>query len=615
MPSLPALLMVGASLLALPLAAAALPPLEYVANCADPEAACRALAGERVKVAEIGRTAQGQPVLALTVGGPQADSRPGVLVVAPQGDLLYQSELALRLVKRLDGVVAQDDSVTFYVIPYPSPDATQSRLGKLDAQRSTNTRPTDDDRDGAVDEDPSEDLNADGAITQMRVADPAGEYLPLPAEPRLMVKADPARGERGAYRLLSEGIDNDHDELWNEDPAGGVDLNRNFTFEYPYFTAGAGPNQVSEPESRAVADFAFDHPNIFLVVTLGPQDNLTSPWKAGSGNERIKRTPPKPDADAYEALSKKFLEGFDKKHAPSSAKLDGSFTGWAYYHYGRWTLATPGWWIDCLKASKDDQASKGPEGEDKSNGDSDADPNPDPDKEDDKGADKGPDAEEKPDAKEKTGAEEKTGENTDKKPQSSATGSKKEPEDKRLEPERFELKWLDEHDAEAFAAWTKVDHPDFPGKAVEVGGVKPYAVAPEFDSLDALADAHAKFLGEVLAMRPRLKLVDTRVEELGAGVCRITTKVLNDGLLPTVSQMGETSGKLQRLQVELTGPEGTQVLAGPLRQRVARLGAGASAEHTWLVRISDGDAARFHLKCGEPSVGFVEQDCDAATEK
>ncbi len=569
--------MAGALLLAIPSPAGALPPLEYATNCADPEAACRGLAGQRVKVDQIGRTASGQPVLVITIGGPEADNRPGVIVVAAQGDLLYQSELALRLIDRLEAVVAEDDAVTFYVIPYPSPDTTQHRLEKIEQQRSTNNRPTDDDRDGATDEDPAEDLNGDGAITQMRVEDPIGEYIPLPSEPRLMVKADPSRGERGAYRLLSEGIDNDHDQLWNEDPPGGVNFNRNFTFEYPYFSAGAGPNQVSEPESRAVADFAFDHPNIFLVVTLGPQDNLTSPWKSGPGEERIKRTPPKLDAEAYDIVSKKFLKAFDKKHAPTSAPLAGSFAGWAYYHYGRWSLATPGWWIDCLKES---EASEGSTHQDKSGVDV-----------------------QKDDA-----------EKSDKKPAPSVEDAEKNSDDKRLKTERFVLTWLDKQGSQAFVPWTPVDHPDFPGKKVEVGGLKPYAVAPPFDLLDALADAHADFLGNVLAMRPRLKLLDARVEQLGAGVCRVSVKVMNDGLLPTASRMGEISGKLQRLQVELSGPEAMQVLTGPMRQRVPRLDAGASIEHTWLVRIADGQAPRFHFKCGEPSVGFVEHDSDAAGE-
>lgn len=83
-----------------------------------------------------------------------------------------------------------------------------------------------------MDEDGPEDLNGDGYITLMRVKDPEGNYIIDPKEPRLMRLADPKKGEKGMYKIYSEGLDNDDDGQINEDPLGGVEINRNFPHDF-----------------------------------------------------------------------------------------------------------------------------------------------------------------------------------------------------------------------------------------------------------------------------------------------------------------------------------------------------------------------------------------------
>src|SRR5262249_31047429 len=139
---------------------------------------------------------------------------------------------------------------------------------------------------GLIDEDPPDDLNGDKLVTWMRVEDPEGEYILDPKEPRLLIKADPAKGEVGKLRYLSEGIDNDHDEKWNEDGIGGVNFNRNFPYNYSYFAVWAGVNPVSETETRVLADFVVDHPNIGIIFTFGAAENLAgTPEPAKEENE------------------------------------------------------------------------------------------------------------------------------------------------------------------------------------------------------------------------------------------------------------------------------------------------------------------------------------------
>ena len=98
-----------------------------------------------------------------------------------------------------------------------------------------------------------------------------------PDDPRLMRRADPQKGERGGYAIYWEGTDNDGDGFYNEDPAGGIDINRNFQHQYPYYQPDAGPHMVSEAETRGVLDYMLGRRNIAAVLTFGESDNLIAP--------------------------------------------------------------------------------------------------------------------------------------------------------------------------------------------------------------------------------------------------------------------------------------------------------------------------------------------------
>ena len=147
----------------------------------------------------------------------------------------------------------------------------------LKTGRKTNASKYDNDNDGRVDEDGPEDLNKDGVISMMRVKDPLGPYMINPDDPRLMRRADAQKGERGGYAIYWEGTDDDGDGFYNEDPAGGIDINRNFQHQYPYFQPDAGPHMASEAETRGVLDYVLGRRNIAAVLTFGESDNLIAP--------------------------------------------------------------------------------------------------------------------------------------------------------------------------------------------------------------------------------------------------------------------------------------------------------------------------------------------------
>jgi hypothetical protein len=98
-----------------------------------------------------------------------------------------------------------------------------------------------------------------------------------PEDARLMKRADPKKGETGAFRLHTEGVDNDGDGFVNEDGPGGTDLNRNFAHDYPYYKPGAGPHMVSAAEARALMAWIVAHRNVAAILTFGESDNLVVP--------------------------------------------------------------------------------------------------------------------------------------------------------------------------------------------------------------------------------------------------------------------------------------------------------------------------------------------------
>ena len=172
---------------------------------------------------------------------------------------------------RLEKVTDLLDHNVFYLIPTINPDGRDRWLTSANTAHSSRTgvRPNDDDRDGREDEDDYDDLDADGSITTMRIKDPHGRWKPHPKFPEmLMVPVD--ADEPGEYTFLGgEGLDNDGDGRVNEDGRGGYDMNRNWAWDWQpeYVQRGSHDYPFSLPETRALADFVIDHPNIAAAQT------------------------------------------------------------------------------------------------------------------------------------------------------------------------------------------------------------------------------------------------------------------------------------------------------------------------------------------------------------
>lgn len=140
-----------------------------------------------------------------------------------------------------------------FFIPTLNPDGLQYTIGNETIQGDPwlrkNLRVFDDDRDGLNNEDPPDDTNGDGIISEFDVI-------------------DKNTGKIVDYYL--EGIDNDGDGKINEDPLGGVDLNRNYDYRWndsacnsgwgsdSTFSDYPGSSAFSEPETRSYRDFVKD---------------------------------------------------------------------------------------------------------------------------------------------------------------------------------------------------------------------------------------------------------------------------------------------------------------------------------------------------------------------
>ncbi len=535
------------------------------------------------KLSTLGRTREGREVFLLTIGKGKVDNRPGILVLGGvDATQLIGSELAVRMARRLVERAANDketaqllEQVTFYVIPRASPDACESFFVKPTGERTTNSRPTDDDNDGRVDEDGPNDLSGDGWITAMRVQEPTGQYTVHPADPRVMILADPKKGERGQWSLHVEGIDDDGDGQLNEDPVGGVAFDRNFTFGYPYFKPGAGPHQVSEPETKAVADFAFGRRNMSVVMTFSAQDNLFHVPKGESSEKqgKIKTKLLEADLPYLERMAKLYRELHGGTGAPASPKGNGCVSDWAYFHYGRWSLAAQPWWITASDSGKPNVAT----GTDTTS--------------------------EKTDAE---GTAEVKGAN-----ESSAERPAKDKadDDERGRDDLHALAWFDKKSINGFVPWKPIEHPDFPNRQVEVGGFKPYLREnPPLSEIKGLDVKHVDFLCRVAGMLPRLKIAELKAESLGDGVWRVEATVVNQGELPTFPEMGEISQQIQPVQIAIDLPDVASLVTGYARRRLPTLaGNGGHAKETWLARMPADTAGKARVRVWSPSVGSTKR--------
>ena len=304
------------------------------------------------KLRTLTKTTGGKDVWQLTLGSGDVDTKPALVIAGgTEGNHILGTELAIGFAENLlqgsnsDSIKALLNKTTLYIFPNMSPDAMEQYFASLQYERQGNSSSTDDDRDGKPDEDGFDDLDGNGKITWMRVESPIGDYKTHPDDPRVLIKADLSKGEKGKYLLFSEGSDNDKDNLFNEDGEGGVWFNKNFSYRHPSFTQGSGEFPVSENETRVLADYLYERFNVYAVLNFGTNNNLSSAlaFNSQAASQPVVAGWQLADVKADSMVADLYNKTVNLKDAPKTSPGGGDFFSWAYFHYGRYSFSTPGW--------------------------------------------------------------------------------------------------------------------------------------------------------------------------------------------------------------------------------------------------------------------------------
>ena len=593
------------------------------------------------KVHKLAVSPGGREVVLIEIGpeaGKAAKTLPAVFVGANfEGTVPLSGEAALYLVKQLIDKPDVRKDLTWYVLPCPNPDAASRYFARPLLSDPRNAKPSNDDMDDAVDEDGPDDLDGNGIITMMRVKDPAGEWIPVAGEPRLMKKADWSKGEKGIYKLYTEGLDNDGDGEYNEDGPGGVNIGVQFPHLFHSFTPESGPWPGSEPESFAIIKFVNEHPEIGLTFVFGSTNFCLSPPRGGRKGEadlnQIKipenmagfigadpnRTytmaeimdmvkplvpegmqltesmiasflglgavvnPLPEDLKFYKELSDKYKEFLkkakldDKRLEPAPDK-DGSFELYAYYQLGLPSFSLDFWTLPEVKEEKK-EADITPEKLEKMTNDEFI-----------------ALGEEKVDAFLKaSGAPAqfkakqlfeglKSGQMTTKQMAEMMRQMPKPPSEEGTDPkEKALLAWSDkELGGKGFVAWKPFKHPTL--GEVEIGGAVPFTdTTPPAAKIEPLLKGQLPWTFEIAAKMARIRLGKTEVKPLGGGVYAVEAWVENAGYLPYPTAMGRRNNRNLPVIVTLEGKDVT-IVEGKKRSLVQAVDGNSAQQVRWLVR-------------------------------
>ena len=590
------------------------------------------------KLHQIATSPGGKPVSVLEIGANLTDV-PAVFVGANfEGNVPLATEGALYLAKMLQDSAAYTKNMKWYILAQPSPDASADYFAAVKTGKTTNLMVINNDGDENIDEDGVEDLNGDGLITQMRVKDLEGKYVISKNDPRIMDKADVKKGERGEYKIYSEGIDNDGDGEYNEDGIGGVNLGIAFPHLFPYENKEAGLYAGNTPEVYGIMRFIFDRPEIAMVYTLGTTNFCLVPpkggRKGGADMDRIKIparygryfnidvsktysmdevielfkaqmpagmdvtpsmiagflglgaavNPMDEDLVFYKEYSedyKKYLEAqnFNTETLDPEAAKDGSFELWAYYHLGVPSFSMSLFNVPKVKKEK------------KENGDAVS-----MDEVEKLSADEFVAlGEEKITAflKANNAPDRFTAEGVIKmmeggrfSPKQMVEMMKKMPKPEKegelSEKDKALLAYSEEaFDGAGYVAWQKVNHPTL--GEVEVGGYAPYLeTTPKAALIDSLAKVQLPWLLQLSGKLPKIEITDQKVTDLGGGVYKLEIFVANNGELPYPIAMGQRNGQPAPVVLILEGD--IELLEGKMRTPIGSIGGNQVKKFSWLVK-------------------------------
>jgi hypothetical protein len=445
------------------------------------------------------------------------------------------------------------DNTTVYILPRINPDGAEISLTTAHHWCGNGRYlPGEEQTRGLC----QQDIDGDGYIVQMRIPDPAGEWKVSPDDPRLMVLREP--GEMGGeyYRLYREGVikgDWDGVSFEIEKPRDG-NMNRNFPTGWipDPRQYGAGDLPLSEPEARATARFILDHANITGMQCYHTHGGLHLRPSLVAPDSSI----PRADLAVYKTIGAMAtsitgyptISVYEEFTPDPDQPRTGSIMQWTYDEMGIITFSTELWNPE-LAAGIADPA-------------------------------------------------------------------KYQVRARSTEDEIALLRYNDEHlGGKGFIDWKPFAHPQF-GR-VEIGGwTHMYTFRNPPPASWAATEAAKRFLHDTIhnncmftlrhaACTPLIQIADTRAQELGANLYKITAVIRNVGYLPTnMTQMALKHQTAGTVSASLVLSDGAELIMGAQTQDLGHLAGRdertapwspwmrewhtAQRQAEWLVRAEPG---------------------------
>jgi hypothetical protein len=597
---------------------------------------------EKTTLHNIATSPGGNPVQVLEIGKNLKD-KPAVFVGANfEGITPISTEGAIYLAKMI--LESEEYSkIKWYILPLPNPDAAQNYFSSVVYEKRTNALPINADVDDQTDEDGFDDLNKDGYITQMRVKSPDGSYVISKKDPRIMQRADSRKGERGEYKLYTEGIDNDGDGEYNEDQPGGVNIGISFPHLFNPDNKDAGLYSGYSPETFAIMKFICDRPEIVMTQTLGTSDYCIAPPKSGRRGganlqsiqvprrfaSRIGADPDKTytmdqiiemvkpmvpegtevspsmiasmmdlgmvvnpldeDLKFYTQLSddyKTYLKSkkFSTDRLDAEPDKDGSFELWAYYQLGVPSFSMNLFTVPKVKEAKSDEGLSLDSIEKMSADDfiSLGEAKIDTFLK----ANKAPGRMNTKNAIEMV----KSGRTSPKQLVATLKNAPKADEEGGLpEKDKALLAYSDNTlGGKGFANWKPFTHPTL--GQVEIGGYVPFMEnTPQPGMIDSLCKTQLPWLLKLTTKLPEIKFMDQKITDLGSGVYRLEIFVENKGFFAYPIGMGQRNKQPAPVVITLEGAD-LKFLDGLKRTPLGAIGGNQVKKLTWIIKMEKPQA-------------------------
>ncbi len=303
----------------------------------------------RAEVNTYGASRTGRPLRILTLGTDGEGARPAFLIVA---GLDPRHRAGCEYAVAIADTILRDhadllEEVAFHIVPVANPDGLHALDLFNDGRRGVD-RDVDADRDGLLDEDAPVDVDGDGRILTIRTTTPRRGVEPTHVvdsrDPRLMRLPVEERREQPTHAIFVEGFDADGDGRIAEDGPGDLRLDHNYMHLYRPNLPTAGPHQLSEPESLALAEFVIARPEIFGAMVFGPHDTVleTPDHKTLDVTGKVPVGIAAKDLPIYRELGDTYRDLVGDTLTVDETD-HGAFHAWLYAQRGIPTAAVTGW--------------------------------------------------------------------------------------------------------------------------------------------------------------------------------------------------------------------------------------------------------------------------------